>query len=73
MTGRMSVCVVLYERFTHGLLALISACFDLILGGTQAEGGKSQSAPHCMQPSAILPNMCAIFEQFQPPSSTVAG
>ena len=45
MTGRTSVCVVLYERFTHGLLALISACFDLILGGTQAEGGNPSLPP----------------------------
>ena len=34
------------------LLAIISACFDLILGGeTPAGGGKSQCAPPlCMQP-----------------------
>ena len=39
MTGRMSLCVVLYKRFTHGLLALISACFDLILGELELKGG----------------------------------
>ena len=35
----MIVCIILYEWFTHGLLAFTIACFDLILGGGKLKQG----------------------------------